>query len=669
MEEQKDFVVFGDASNNNIFNQRKYKVIPEVSKKKQIEKLYIKDDVALYISNGELIKEGKFEFEKKYNQGGNSTKTPVYFKINNILTQPIISQVSFGDNHVVIMSLQGQVFTWGENYFGQLGQGNPFVVICKEPALINKLDIASSIYAYGNNSFIISATKRLWVWGSSKYLGTEFRGNLFRPFQSQSNYLFHKLKINNGTFIAKATITQESLSNIGDNKTEQNKNKNKETPDNLENNSGNDGYLLDCMKKIDKLVNDLIYKYDNQSYVLEELRTTISDKKLSLDKKFLVESFNSIKKLFNDDKFFINKALDKQPVITNNKIIEIFTTIINSTIQSSISKLRLDEVIETIINLEKDSLKTLKEVSSYDFKDSKEIKQRIQIYIVRLKSLIKNYMDYKKLEFISHYLAALEHLFSLYNYSKILAMIKEDIIDIDDDIFRKIFIIERLFDSMKYLEENITVRIHKLESSLGNVSKLNIKELNEDDDGYVTKLVYKYMIDSFNRVKTIWSLNCQSIEGVFIQKEKINHMTKVKTSFNYLYGIHQYLHTISIIEPLENFFNRDNNLAPRKENDYLFNTIVKCLSEVEYCVNKLTQLLNMKKENKNNSDHFSNEMIVMYASSILDQGYIKRILLILCYSILQSKKKLLADESIDYERNDKGKEMESKKSLYSLEDY
>lgn len=274
MEEQKDFVVWGDGAENSIYSQRKYKVIPDISKKKQIEKLYLHKDVALYVTNGELIKEGRFDFEKRL-KSSSSEKTVVFFKMNKVLIQPLVSQISIGLNHVILMTLQGQVFTWGDNYYGQLGIGNPFHVMSLEPTFVNKIDSASFVMAYENTSFMISTTKKLWVWGSSKYIGSNLSGNLFKPFQTHSNLLYHKLKVNDGLFIAKTTLIQDNQNNQAKN-LKANTNIDTKKKENDGNETGaNDGYLLTSLKKVDKVIKELISKFNGNMSVVEEVRSYI----------------------------------------------------------------------------------------------------------------------------------------------------------------------------------------------------------------------------------------------------------------------------------------------------------------------------------------------------------------------------------------------------------
>lgn len=338
MEDLKDFVIWGNGDTNNIFNQRKYKVISELSKKSHIEKIYLNGDVALYVTNGELIKEGKFEFEKKlknYNNNNNNNyinedinnntnniktsslnnknnldltnnelnnnenlkniqnnylqKTVIYFKVNSILVQPIVSQISFGTNHVVIMSIQGQVFTWGQNYYGQLGLANYFLIMSKEPNYVSKIsELAATVLAYENSSFCISTNKKLWVWGHSKYLGNAFNCNIFKPFMSHSNYIFHKLKINNnGTFIAKTSTTHEyaNLNNVNlnnnfsNNKKEDKHNSSvkKDKINDANDEAGNEGYILSCIKSADNIVRNLIEKYYTNALLVENIKKMITE--------------------------------------------------------------------------------------------------------------------------------------------------------------------------------------------------------------------------------------------------------------------------------------------------------------------------------------------------------------------------------------------------------
>ena len=113
---------------------------------------------------------------------------------------------------------------------------------------------------------------------------------------------------------------------------------------------------------MNKIVTDLMSKYDNHNYILDELRENLLVQRLSIDKKFLVETYHAIKKLFQEQKFYLNKNPDKVNGITNNKLIEVFSVVLNSTVQNLFHKLKLDEILEVITSLEKDSIRAMNEI-------------------------------------------------------------------------------------------------------------------------------------------------------------------------------------------------------------------------------------------------------------------------------------------------------------------
>lgn len=362
-----------------------------------------------------------------------------------------------------------------------------------------------------------------------------------------------------------------------------------------------------------------------------------------VDKRLLIDTFKSIKSLFQESRFFINKNLDQHQAISKCKQIDVFTASINSIVQSSLNKFKLEEILETIIHLEKEAIKSLNEVALPDLKESREVKQGIQLYILKKKKVIRNFVDYKKLQLISHYLAGLQYILTSFDFSNIMAMIKEEILDEEQDIFSKIYIMEKVYESMRYIEEVVSIRIHKLETNVGNTTKLKLKDLNIEEDGFAYKFIYKYMVTSLTTLKTLWALRASSNQSYFIHKEKVNQLLKIKSTYIYLYGVHQYINTLNITEPLSTYFKESQNDGKPEEDEEKKEKIIKFLTEIELVSNKLVQLLNSRKDNRISSDHFSAEMVVMYASSLLDNLYLKKIALIIAYSVLNGKRLQIED--------------------------
>lgn len=204
-ERQLDFIYWGDGESLIRNNQKKQKVVFGFTDNKVIQKMYFYGDTTLYISNGDIYKEGKLKFEPASKKDKKTEKEMIVLKSSNMLLTIPVTDMVFGSNHILILTVQGSVFSWGDNYYGQLGLGNCVLPAIFEPQHITKLEAVDKIIAYNNNSFAITSSKKLFSWGSSEYIGQSMKCNLYRPFLVNSNYIFNSLKINNNSIIAKVT--------------------------------------------------------------------------------------------------------------------------------------------------------------------------------------------------------------------------------------------------------------------------------------------------------------------------------------------------------------------------------------------------------------------------------------------------------------------------------
>ena len=369
--------------------------------------------------------------------------------------------------------------------------------------------------------------------------------------------------------------------------------------------------------------------------------------------------------------------MQKHPVITSKKILDVYEIVINSVIQNTFSKFKLEDLINLLVKLEKDSIKSLNDISLIDVKDSKEVKHIMQSYLSKIRKLTKNFIDYKKIELINYYIGSLQYIINSFDYLTILKEINEDLIEYEDeDVFRKINIIEKVYNSSRYLGEKIIIYINNLENILGVETKIsfNIEDIDNyfnnqfvcyyninnnyhnknqsinnnnnnnidtsnNIDNFSYNLIYKYLLENIKTIVKLWKHKCSSIEAYHINNEKIVQLKKIRSSFCFLYGIHQYLHQINIFEIMKKIFNHERRINSYYENDYnvSISILVKFTGELELVISWIIDILNEKKDNIYNFDYFSNETIVMYATSILDNAYLKKVICIICYSLLQSK--------------------------------
>ena len=59
---------------------------------------------------------------------------------------------------MLILSSNRKIYSWGDNYHGQLGLGNLMIPWTMEPQLIKMPVEVKKVFAYKNNSFAIDST-------------------------------------------------------------------------------------------------------------------------------------------------------------------------------------------------------------------------------------------------------------------------------------------------------------------------------------------------------------------------------------------------------------------------------------------------------------------------------------------------------------------------------
>ncbi|XP_053559395.1 probable E3 ubiquitin-protein ligase HERC3 [Bombina bombina] len=84
------------------------------------------------------------------------------------LNQQKILQVSCGNHHCLTLADDGQIFTWGQNHFGQLGLGKSFNSQ-SSPQRVKSLDgiPLAQVAAGGSHSFALSLSGAVFGWGKN----------------------------------------------------------------------------------------------------------------------------------------------------------------------------------------------------------------------------------------------------------------------------------------------------------------------------------------------------------------------------------------------------------------------------------------------------------------------------------------------------------------------
>ena len=131
------------------------------------KKIYFKENCVICLTeNGMVYKNGDFNFERK-----NEKKSNEWVKISKNTKE--IVKIKFGSYHILLLNKDGQIFSLGDNYYGQLGIDNMIVAMSKKPIEVkyrNSSLIGKKIHAYKYNSFAIDKKDRLFIWGKKDYL-------------------------------------------------------------------------------------------------------------------------------------------------------------------------------------------------------------------------------------------------------------------------------------------------------------------------------------------------------------------------------------------------------------------------------------------------------------------------------------------------------------------
>lgn len=191
------------------YNKKEFSTVD--AQQRKIDNVYCKDNCVLIISKGEIYRKGLFNFEIDDFENetfqkikGDQVDLEKLEEFDNKNNPSGIKDIQFGANHVLILTEDGSVFSWGDNYYGQLGINNQMVPVQKRPQKIifpDEIRI-DKICAYKNNSFAVDIHMNLWGWGKYEFIKLDDARNIFSPLRVfKEEKKVSRLNVMDGRFI------------------------------------------------------------------------------------------------------------------------------------------------------------------------------------------------------------------------------------------------------------------------------------------------------------------------------------------------------------------------------------------------------------------------------------------------------------------------------------
>ncbi|MBP9489374.1 hypothetical protein KBE88_01255, partial [Candidatus Saccharibacteria bacterium] len=123
-------------------------------------------------SEGQIYAWGYNDYGQLGNGDTTSSNTPVKVDASGVLAGKTISQISAGGAHSLALDSEGQIYAWGYNDYGQLGNGdttssNTPVKVDASGVLAGKT--ISQISAGGAHSLALDSEGQIYAWGYNDY--------------------------------------------------------------------------------------------------------------------------------------------------------------------------------------------------------------------------------------------------------------------------------------------------------------------------------------------------------------------------------------------------------------------------------------------------------------------------------------------------------------------
>lgn len=134
-----------------------------------------------------------------------------------------------------------------------------------------------------------------------------------------------------------------------------------------------------------------------------------------------------------------NKNIES-PNLTLKDNIDVFSAVLNSLITGEINESKVDDVMENFINYEKECSRIVLNLQSEELKDDVLIS-----LFNNIRRLLGYYIKYKKAEVLIHKMSAHQFLLKSFKFQNVFEAL-QSIIEKDDNVERKLYLIEKTFD-------------------------------------------------------------------------------------------------------------------------------------------------------------------------------------------------------------------------------
>lgn len=500
-------------------------IVKEFDAGQSITKLYCKDDAVIYISKGKIFKSGFLNFEKIV-KGAETNEKPekiILYDVHGREANEQVKDMALGNKHILILTESGKVFTWGDNYYGQLGIGNWLIPVNPYPRQINIDAKIESITAFRNNSYAIDDENKLWVWGKSEFLGVNFKSNLNKPTKILSQYNIFSLKINQDRIIVYAT------KDVNGEKSEEQDKESKSEHSDEENSEINDplSFLNELQLKCNKMLSDdnmlskslanirattlnqSLIRGDNMNQLWTEIKQLIEDPVQTANKDLLTKSIiDSFHNCLNAVLIGSTKVFEENPAFRSNFVL-------SSANQDKLFAINPLEDGTKLIKLKQD----LTEIFSYQFK-------------------------YRKLEVLIHKLSCHKMILESSKFKNVIDGI--NMINGNDslDVEKKLYLIEKTFQSLNILVDKNQSLFGNINQTFKVLSKISITDSTNDSDTFM----YKNVIETNYMLNNLWKALMESVKSQRIEFEKVEEVKKCMKTFEELYANANHLLTFRIYE-------------------------------------------------------------------------------------------------------------------------